>query len=132
MRRTRMRSSSSSTLVLLSGPILRRTARTLVSTPPIFPPRDRRGEVVDGVLPDVVVGGGAAQLDQAAQQRAGAGHHGGDGVEQQPVRPALPQILAAEDSGPGRDSSAGASGQLLAASAGLSPYPACTTAIACS
>ncbi|MCX4853870.1 hypothetical protein OG426_53840 [Streptomyces canus] len=45
------------------------------------------------VVLDFFVRGGAAPFDQAAQHGPGAGHHDGDGVEQHPLPPALPQAL---------------------------------------
>ncbi|WP_328974282.1 hypothetical protein [Streptomyces canus] len=80
----------------MSGPTRRRTARMLVSVPPIrFGSMGVVGWPAKWVL-DFFVRGGAAHFDQAAQHGPGAGHHGGDGVEQHPLLPALPQVLAAQ------------------------------------
>lgn len=75
------------------------------------------------VVLDFFVRGGAAHFDQAAQHNPGAGHHGSDGFEQHPLRPALPQVLAAQAhlARPGRGTGTGASGQLLATAAGVRP-----------
>ncbi len=62
----RRRSSRSSRLVRLSGPILRRTALMLVSVPPIFFGSIGVVGVAGEVLLDFVERYCAAQLDQAA------------------------------------------------------------------
>ncbi|ALV31294.1 hypothetical protein AS200_03925 [Streptomyces sp. CdTB01] len=45
---------------------------------------------------DVVVSGAAAHVGDAAQHTPGAGRQRGKGVEQYPLRPALPQIVVAQ------------------------------------
>lgn len=66
----------------MSGPTPRRTARMLVSVPPILFGSIGVSGCTAKVVLDFFVGGGAAPFDQAAQHGPGAGHHSGGEVAQ--------------------------------------------------